>query len=60
MAKTPPHLHTARRYGLQHIFFADPWLILHILKRLTESGRLRLPTAAQKKMLTTVIAADEG
>ena len=60
LAKTPPHLHTARRYGLQHIFFADPWLILHILKRLTESGRLRLPTAAQKKMLTTVIAADEG
>lgn len=60
LSQTPPHLHAARRCCLQHIFFADPWLILHILKRLTESRKLHPPTPAQKKMLTTVIAADEG
>ena len=56
LSKTPPHLHKARLYGLQHIFFADVWFILHTLKHLTENGRLKLPTAEQKKMLMTVIA----
>lgn len=55
LAKTPPHLHKARIYGLQHIFFSDPWFILHILKHLTENGKLKSPTNAQKKMLMTVI-----
>lgn len=59
LAKTPPHLHKARLYGLQHIFFSDPWFILHILKHLTENGKLKLPTAEQKKMLMTVITIDE-
>ena len=55
LAKTPPHLHKARLYGLQHIFFADPWFILHVLKHLTENGKLKLPTEEQKKTLMTVI-----
>ena len=59
LAKTPPHLHKARLYGLQHIFFSDPWFILHILKHLTENGKLKLPTNEQKKMLMTVITTDE-
>ena len=55
LAKTPPHLHKAGIYGLQHIFFADPWFILHVLKHLTENGKLKLPTEEQKKTLMTVI-----
>lgn len=55
LAETPVRLHNARSYGLQHIFFSDPWFILHILKHLTENGKLKLPTNAQKKMLMTVI-----
>ena len=55
LAETPVRLHNAGSYGLQHIFFSDPWFILHILKHLTENGKLKLPTNAQKKMLMTVI-----
>ena len=55
LAKTPPHLHKARIYGLQHIFFSDPWFILYVLKHLTENGKLKLPANEQKKTLMTVI-----
>ncbi len=58
LKKTPPHLHKARLYGLQHIFFSDSWFILYVLKHLTENGKLKLPTTEQKKMLTTVLAVD--
>lgn len=57
--KTPTHLHKAQIYGLQHIFFSDPWFILYVLKHLTENGRLKLPTDEQKKMLMTVIAIEK-
>ena len=57
--KTPPHLHKARIFGLQHTFFSDPWFILYVLKHLTENGRLKPPTVEQKKMLMTVIAIDK-
>ena len=57
LAKTPPHLHKARIYGLQHIFFSDPWFILYVLKHLTENGKLKLPANEQKKMLMTVITS---
>lgn len=59
LAKTPPHLHKARIYNLQHTFFSDTWFILYVLKHLTENGKLKLPTNAQKKMLMTVISIDE-
>lgn len=57
--KTPPHLHKARIFGLQHTFFSDPWFILYVLKHLTENGKLKPPTVEQKKMLMTVIAIDK-
>lgn len=59
LEKTPPHLQKARIYGLQHIFFSDPWFILHVLKYLTKNKKLTLPTNAQKKMLMTVISIDK-
>ena len=58
LSKTPPHLHKARLFGLQHTFFSDPWFILYVLKHLTESGKLKMPTAEQKKMLMSVMTAD--
>ncbi len=57
--KTPPHLHKARIFGLQHTFFSDPWFILYVLKNLTENEKLKPPTVEQKKMLMTVIAIDK-
>lgn len=59
LSKTPPHLHKARLFGLQHTFFSDPWFILYVLKYLTENGKLRLPTAEQKKMLMSVLVIDK-
>lgn len=59
LSKTPPHLHKARLFGLQHTFFSDPWFILYVLKHLTESGKLKMPTAEQKKMLITVVTKDK-
>ena len=59
LMKTPPHLHKAQLFGLQHIFFSDPWFILHVMKRLTENEKLKLPTTEQKKALMTVITADK-
>ena len=57
--KTPPHLHKARIFGLQHTFFSDPWFILYVLNHLTENEKLKPPTVEQKKMLMTVIAIDK-
>jgi ADP-heptose:LPS heptosyltransferase len=59
LSRTPPHLHKARLFGLQHTFFSDPWFILYVLKNLTESGKLKMPTAEQKKMLITIITKDK-
>lgn len=59
LAKTPPHLHKARLFGLQHTFFSDPWFILYVIKYLTENGKLRLPTAEQNKMLMSVLVIDK-
>lgn len=58
LSKTPPHLHKARLFGLQHTFFSDPWFILYVLKHLTESGKLKMPTVRQKKMLMSLITVD--
>ncbi|MDD2647395.1 MAG: sigma-70 family RNA polymerase sigma factor [Eubacteriales bacterium] len=52
---TPKHLHTMQKYGLQYIFFSDGWFILHCMKELVNSGKLKLPTEEQKKSLTTLI-----
>lgn len=54
--RTPSHLHKARIFEMQHIFFSDGSFILYVMKHLTENGKLKLPTPEQKKMLMTVIA----
>ena len=59
LKETPPHLHKAQIYCLQHTFFSDPWLIVHMLKHLTGNGKLKLPANEQKKMLMTVLAIDK-
>ena len=53
--ETPKHLHKMQKYGLQHTFFCDGWFILHCMKELVNNGKLKLPTRAQKKSLTTII-----
>lgn len=52
---TPKHLHTMQKYGLQYTFFSDGWFVLHCLKDLVRSGRLKLPTEEQRRSLTTII-----
>lgn len=55
LENTPKHLHKMKMYGLQYIFSSDAWFILHCLKELVNSGKLTLPTAEQKKSLSTVL-----
>ena len=54
MDSTPPHLRKTQAYGLQHIFHSDGWFIIHCLKNLVASGKLKLPNDDQKKSLTAV------
>jgi len=56
--ETPPHLHKMQRFSLQFIFFSDGWFLLHSLKHLVESGRLKLPSAEQKKSLITLLVSE--
>jgi hypothetical protein len=56
---TPPHLKKAQAYGLQHIFHCDGWFIIHCLKNLVGSGKLKLPTEEQRKSLTAVAVTAE-
>ena len=58
LKKTPKHLQVMRKFGLQYIYHADGWFILHCMKELVESGKLRLPTEEQKKSLSTIIIAN--
>ncbi len=55
LAATPRHLHTMRKFGLQFLFFADGWFLLHILKALAADGRLAPPAPEQRQALTTLI-----
>lgn len=55
IARTPKHLWKTRKYVLQFIFFSDGWFILHCLKELINSGKLKLPANNQKMSLTTLI-----
>ena len=57
--ETPKHLHKMQKYGLQYIFFSDGWFILHCIKELVNSGKLKPPTEEQKKSLTTVIIPEK-
>ena len=55
MKDTPAQLRKMRQYGLQFIFYADGWFILHCLKTLVENGRLIPPKESQKQALSTII-----
>ena len=57
--ETPKHLRKMQKFGLQYIFFADGWFILHCMKELVNNGKLKLPTEKQKKSLTTIIVPNE-
>jgi hypothetical protein len=59
MDSTPPHLKKVQMYGLQHMFHCDGWFIMHCLKNLTDSGRLKLPAKDQQKSLTALAVTAE-
>lgn len=52
---TPKHLRKMQQYSLQFTFSSDRWFILHCLKVLVNSGKLRLPAEHQKQALSTII-----
>ncbi len=52
---TPVHLQKMQKYGLQYIFFADGWFLLHCLKELVGSGRLQPPEGDRKKALSILL-----
>ena len=59
LKETPKHLRKMQLFELQYVFFSDGWFILHCMKELVNSGRLRLPTEEEKKSLTTMIIPNE-
>lgn len=55
LQNTPKHLQKMQMYGLQYTFYYDAWFILHCLKFLVNSGKLKLPAEEQKKALSVII-----
>lgn len=58
LENTPKHIRKMKEYGMQYIFHADGWFILHCLKELVRNGSLELPTEEQRKSLTTIIVTN--
>jgi len=56
---TPANMKKAQSYCLQFIFHSDGWFILHCLKNLINSGKLKLPTEEQRRSLTAVVITTE-
>lgn len=52
---TPKQLQIMQKYSLQYIFYSDGWFLLHCIKALLKSGKLKEPTEEQRKSLTTLI-----
>ena len=52
----PAHIRKMKAFELQFMFHSDGWFLLHCLHALLKNGKLKLPTAEQAKVLTTVIA----
>ena len=59
LENTPPHLKKAQSFCLQCLFHSDGWFILHCLKNLVNSGKLKLPTEQQRKSLSAVVITAE-
>lgn len=51
----PAHLKKVKEYELQYVFHADGWFLLHCIVTLLNNGRMKEPTEAQRKALTTLI-----
>ena len=51
----PEHLRRVREYELQFTFYSDGWFLCHCISTLLKNGKLSLPTAEQKKSLSTLI-----
>lgn len=54
----PPHLRKVREYEQQFIFHSDGWFLLHCIRALLANGKLKPPTAGQRKSLMTIIAPE--
>ncbi len=59
LAMTPEHLRKMQMFELQYIFFSDGWFILHCLKNLVNSGKLKEPTEEQRKSLSMLIIEND-
>lgn len=51
----PAHLKKMKEYEMQFIFYSDGWFLLHCIKTLLSNGKLKPPTAEQKKSIMTLI-----
>ena len=58
LEQTPKHLQKMQSYGLQFMFHADGWFLLHCAKVLVNNGKLKPPTKEQKKVLTTLVVSN--
>lgn len=56
--KTPEHLRTMQKFGLQYLFFCDGWFNLYCLKALVDQGKLKPPAEEDKKSLTMVVFSE--
>ena len=55
LESVPAHLRRVKEYELQFIFHSDGWFLLHCIVALLNNGKLKPPTADQKKSLSTII-----
>ncbi|MBE6709067.1 MAG: RNA polymerase sigma factor [Ruminococcaceae bacterium] len=55
LKSVPAHLKKVKAYELQFVFHSDGWFILHCLKNLVNSGKLKEPTEEQRKSLSMLI-----
>ena len=51
----PSHLRKVKEYDLQFLLHNDPRFLLHCIHALLDSGKLKEPTAGQRKALSTLI-----
>ena len=51
----PAHLKKLKEYEMQFIFYSDGWFLLHCITTLLSNGKLKTPSAEQKKSLMTLI-----
>ena len=51
----PAHLRRVKEYELQYVFHSDGWFLLHCIRALLDSGRLKEPEEHQRKALMTLI-----